>query len=252
MKRVLLALALVAVAPAYGAPAPALRVCAEPGNMPLSNERGEGLENRLARLVAADLHERLEVTWWAQRRGYLRHTLKAHKCDVILGVPADADKVLTTRPYYRSTYVFVTRADAEPITSFDDERLRTWRVGVPLVGDDGANPPPVHALSARGIVDNLVGFHVYAGPLVPLEALAQGKLDVAIAWGPFAGWYVRHARVPLRLTPTPSEDRGLPMTFAIAMGVRKDDQALRERLDAVLVRRRADIERLLDDYGVPR
>jgi quinoprotein dehydrogenase-associated probable ABC transporter substrate-binding protein len=262
---VLLVLALVVHdrgAARAASPQRVLRVCADPANLPFSNQREQGFENRLAHLLADELHARLETTFWAERRGHIRMTLKAHRCDVILGIPAGSEMVLTTRPYYRSTYVFVTRRGAAvPPTSFDDARLRTWRVGVPLVGDDGANPPPVHALSARGIVDNLRGFHVYGEgrrdqdpPLALLDALARGELDVAIAWGPFAGWYARHptVRAPLVITPVPAQDHGLDMTFAIALGVRKDDTALRDELDAALARRARDIDRLLDAYGVPR
>ena len=140
----------------------ALRVCADPNNLPFSNQRGEGFENRLASLIARDLHARVEYTWWAQRRGFVRNTLKTGSCDVIMGVPATMDMVLHTAPYYRSTYVFVTRRTRGIVVrSLDDPVLRRVRVGVQLIGDDGANTPPAHALARRGIVQNVRGYTVY-------------------------------------------------------------------------------------------
>ena len=133
-----------------GRSADALRVCADPNNLPFSNNRGEGFENRIAVLIARDLGTRVEYTWWAQRRGFVRNTLNAGSCDVILGVPTGYGMVRTTRPYYRSTYVFVTRRDRGlHISSLDDPALRTLRVGVHLIGDDYANSPAAHSLAPR-------------------------------------------------------------------------------------------------------
>jgi mxaJ protein len=237
---------------------PPLRVCADPNNLPFSNARGEGFENALAALLGRELHRPVHYTWWAQRRGFLRNTLLARSCDLVMAVPAGLEMVRTTRPYYRSSYVFVTRPGRPALRSFDDPRLGALKVGVPLVGDDGVNPPPAHALARRGIVDNVVGFSVYGDyredspPLRILEALAAGQIDVAVVWGPLAGGYARSRRVPLRLTPTPARDDGLPLAFDIALGVRKDDRPLQEELDAILERRRAAIDKLLGDAGVPR
>jgi mxaJ protein len=173
-----------------------LRVCADPNNLPFSNERGEGFENRIAAVVADQLHAELHTTWWAQRRGFLRNTLGAGRCDVVAGTLTGLDMLRTTSPYYRSGYVFVTRAaDGLDIASLDDPRLHTLRVGVQLIGDDGMNTPPAHALSKRGITGNVRGYTVYgdyaqaspAGRIV--AAIAQGEVDVAIVWGPFAGYF---------------------------------------------------------------
>jgi ABC-type amino acid transport substrate-binding protein len=134
--------------PHFERPAGVLRVCADPNNLPFSNERGEGFENKLAEMLAADLGAELRYTWWAQRRGFFRNTLRAGSCDVVLGVPAGFELALTTSPYYRSTYAFVSRKDRHlGVRSFDDEALRRLKVGVQLVGDDGANTPPAHALA---------------------------------------------------------------------------------------------------------
>jgi mxaJ protein len=237
---------------------PVLRICADPNNMPFSSERTKGFELEIAELVAEDLGARLETTWWPQRRGFFRQTLGANACDVVIGVPKALDAAKTTKPYYRSTYVFVTRVDVGPISSFDDVRLRTLRVGVPVGGDDGYNPPPAHALARRGIVENVHGYSLFGDyatddpPLAILRALDAHEIDVAIVWGPFAGWYARK-RADLLVTKAAVETDGtLPLAYSIAMGVRRKDDSLRAQLDDVLERRRADIDAILDHYGVPR
>ncbi|HMH55230.1 MAG TPA: transporter substrate-binding domain-containing protein, partial [Gemmatimonadales bacterium] len=155
-----LLLALLGCGPAPK-PARELRVCADPNNLPFSNQRREGFENRLADLIAGELGDTVRYTWQPQRRGFLRNTLNANACDVVMGMPLGSDRVLTTRPYYRSSYVFVSRKDRHlRVRSLDDPVLRKLRIGVQLVGDDYANTPPVHALSRRGIVKNLVGYSV--------------------------------------------------------------------------------------------
>jgi mxaJ protein len=238
-----------------------LRVCADPNNLPFSNARGEGFENEIAKLVASDLHERLEYIWWAQRRGYVRNTLSANKCDVWVGVASGMGPVLTTQPYYRSTYVFMTRAsDPIRIASFNDPVLKHVRIGVQLVGDDGANTPPAHALSRRHIISNVRGYHLesdYRQPNPPsriLEALARHDIDVAVVWGPLGGYFAKREAVPLRVTAVaPQIDLPfLPFVFDISMGARRSDSLLVRRLDSVIVRRRPDIDRILASYGVPR
>lgn len=237
----------------------ALRVCADPNNLPFSNSKEEGFENRIAEILAEEMGRRVEYTWMAQRRGFIRNTLNAQLCDVIVGIPSSVDMLLTTRPYYRSTYVFVTKRDAPRVASFDDPRLRTMRIGVHLVGDDGANSPPVHALTQRGVVGNLVGFTVYgdyAQPNPParlVEAVARDDVDIAVAWGPLAGWVAKHSAVPLTIVPvSPQIDLPfLPHVYDISMGVRRTDVALRDTLEAVIVRRRGDIDAVLSRYGVP-
>ena len=246
--------------PAPRGPA-SLKVCADPNNLPFSNQRREGFENRIAELLGTELGEHVEYTWWAQRRGFIRNTLNEGLCDVIIGIPAHADMVLTTAPYYRSSYVFVTRKDrALTIQSFDDPRLRTLRIGVPVVGDDYASTPPLHALTRRNLIRNVVGYSVYGNYATPnpparlVDAVAAGDVDVAIAWGPLAGYVARHSRVPLVLTPVvPSPDlRLVPFAYDIAMGVRRGDRALRARLDSIIARRRPAIDSILAAFGVPR
>jgi mxaJ protein len=243
------------------ASAPAeLRFCADPNNLPFSNQKLEGFENRIAAWIAKDLGATPKFVWWAQRRGFFRNTLQAGLCDVVVGVPFRFERALTTKPYYRSTYVFVRRADsAADVRSFDDPALKTLRVGVQLAGDDGANTPPAHALSRRGIVQNVRGFTLYGDyaqdspPARIVDAVANGDVDVAVVWGPLAGYFAKRERVPLVLTPvSPAIDLPfLPFVFDIAVGVRRGDDALRDRIEESLDRRAPEIRALLDRYGVP-
>jgi len=242
-------------------PRSVLRVCADPNNLPFSNQRGEGFENKIAALVARDLRADLRYTWWAQRRGFVRHTLGAGECDALMGAPAHYGRVLTTAPYYRSSYVFVSRRDRRlGLRSFDDPRLRGLRIAVQMIGDDYANSPPAHALARRGIVTNVAGYMVYgdyARPSPPariVEAVVRGEVDVAVVWGPLAGYFAQRSATALDVVPvSPALDPpALPMTFDIAMGVRRGDAALRVRLDDVLRRHRGEIDAILAAYGVPR
>ena len=237
----------------------AFRVCADPNNLPFSNERGEGFENRIAALLAHDLGERVEYTWWAQRRGFARNTLNAGSCDVILGVPVGYGMARTTRPYYRSTYVFVTRRDRDlRITSLDDPVLRKLRIGVHLIGDDYANSPAAHSLARRGMTSNVVGYTLYGDyaqanpPARLIDAVEKGDVDVAVAWGPLAGYFAKRSSVPLDLSPvSPQQDGVMQYAFDIAMGVRRRDSTRSSVLNAELTRRQADIDRILGDFGVP-
>jgi mxaJ protein len=238
-----------------------LRVCADPNNLPFSNQQQQGFENAIAAVIAEALHAELTYTWWAERRGFIRNTLNAGRCDLIAGVPAKLERLRTTTPYYRSSYVFATRReDGLDIASLDDPQLARLKVGVQIVGDDGANTPPVHALNRRGIVDNLRGYSLYGDYGRPdpaaaiMDALKRGEIDVAVVWGPFAGYYARRHPNLIAMHPvSPSLDPpGLPMTFAIAMGVRKGDDALYRDVEAALTSQRHRIESILDRFGVPR
>jgi len=237
-----------------------LRVCADPNNLPFSNDGREGFENRIAEIVARDLGRPLEYFWMPQRRGFIRNTLKADRCDLVMGVPATSDALQPTRPYYRSTYVFVSRRDrALRVTSFDDPRLGTLVIGVQVTGDDYANPPAAQALASRGIVSNVRGFTVYGDYSRPnpasglIDAVARGDVDVAVAWGPLAGYFAAREPVPLEIAPVlPDADGGLVrFAFDIAMGVRRGDATLAAAVDRVIARRRAEIRRVLREYGVP-
>ncbi|HEU4699153.1 MAG TPA: substrate-binding domain-containing protein [Gemmatimonadales bacterium] len=240
-----------------------LRVCADPNNLPFSNARGEGFENRLAELVARELGATVRYTWWAQRRGFARNTLNARVCDLVMGVPSSYELAWPTRPYYRSTYVFVVRKDRGlRVRSFDDAVLRRpgLRIGVQVIGDDYANTPPAHALARRGLGDHVVGYTVYgdyAQPNPParvVEAVARGEVDVAVVWGPLAGYFAPRQPVSLELTPVaPQIDPPfLPFVFDIAMATRRGDSTFRGQLERILVARRPAIDSILAEYGVPR
>jgi mxaJ protein len=266
MRRLLLSIAVLAsTVAAAGCPSrpakPSLRVCADPNNLPFSNRAGGGFENRIAELLAADRHATLEYTWWAQRRGFVRNTLAAGTCDVLVGVPSAFDPVATTRPYYRSSYVFVSKRDRTlDLHSFDDPRLPGLRIGVQMIGDDFANTPPAHALARRGMTRNVVGYPVYGDYAQPsplstiVSAVDHGDVDAAIVWGPAAGYFARdsHGRLVLSAVSPERDSPSLPFVFDISMGVRRGDAALQAELDDFLVRRRADITAILDSYGVPR
>ena len=240
--------------------AAALAVCADPNNLPFSNDKLEGFENKLAQLVAHDMGVPVRYTWLPQRRGFVRNTLRAHRCDVIMGVPSSFELARPTVPYYRSTYVFVYRTDRHyRLQSFDDPRLKRLRIGVHVIGDDYTNVPPVAALAQRHIIRNVVGYSIYGDysrpnpPADLIAALVKDDVDVAIAWGPLAAYFARQASVALEVVPvSPQIDVPfLPFVFDISMAVRRGDDSLRAHLDAVLARRRADIRHLLESYGVP-
>lgn len=238
----------------------ALRVCADPNNLPFSNDRGEGFENRIAALVAREMRRPLTYVWMPQRRGFLRNTLTANRCDVVVGVPTQLDMLRTTRPYYRSAYVFVSRRDRQlHLRSFDDPRLAKLRIGIQITGDDYANPPAAQALASRRIIDNVRGYTVYGDYSRPnpprglIDAVADGRVDVAVAWGPLAGYFAQREPVPLELLPVPQADETAFVRFAfdISMGVRKEDAALAQTLNAIIARRQHEIRRILLSYGVP-
>ncbi|MGI4880200.1 MAG: quinoprotein dehydrogenase-associated putative ABC transporter substrate-binding protein, partial [Janthinobacterium lividum] len=200
-----------------------LTVCADPNNLPFSNRAGEGFENRIAALIAKSMNADINYVWWAQRRGYVRNTLGEAKCDLWPGVATGVDSVTTTKPYYRSSYVFVTRAD-KPLAglSFDDARLRAAKVGVQMVGNDASNTPPAHAMSRRGMTDNVRGFMLYGDyakpnpPAAIIDAVASGDVDVAIVWGPLGGYFAARSPIKLRVEPVTEQFDGPAWPMACA------------------------------------
>jgi len=238
-----------------------LRVCADPNNLPFTNRRLQGFENELAALVARDMVATVRYTWWAERRGFIRNTLNAGLCDVVMGVPSSFDLARVTRPYYRSTYVFLSRKDRRlGVRTFDDPVLRHLKIGVQIIGDDYANSPPAHAFTKRGIVGNLIGYTVYGDyredspPARIVRAVAAGDVDLAVVWGPLAGYFAPRQRVPLQMVPvSPQIDLPfLPFVYDISMAVRRSDAALQQELDGILEKRRPEIDAILGRFGVPR
>jgi mxaJ protein len=253
----------------HGAASPAnrdgvrtLRIGADANNLPFTNDRLEGMENRIAAMLAKDLKVELNYVWRAQRRGFFRHALKERECDVVLAAPSGFDLGLTTKPYYRSSYAFVHRKSPalEGLRSLDDPRLKQLKIGIQLVGDDGANAPPAHALGARGLGANLVGYTVLGdyrdqNPAARvMKGLLDGEVDVAVAWGPVAGYFAAKADKDLVVTPV-AEDvdplTKLPMTFDICMAVPRGEMKLRDELNAAIERRRDEVRRVLREFHVP-
>ncbi len=235
-----------------------LRVCADPNNLPYSNEHGQGFENKLAQLLASSLDMTLEYTWWAQRKSFVRNSLNEGRCDVLMEVPSSLDSVEATRPYYRSSYVFVSRRDRDlQIKSLADPRLATWRIGIHVVGDDYA--PPASALAARGITQKISGFSLFGayGESDPsrkiIDAVERGAVDLAIVWGPIAGYFAKSAASPLVIQPVlPPAMNGIPFVFDMSIGVRKGDNARKAMLEAALTKDSAQIAAILAEYGVPQ
>lgn len=234
-----------------------LRVCADPNHLPYSNDAGDGFENEIAALLAETLGRELQMTWWPARRGFLRSTLNAGRCDLVVGVPATMDAVATTEPYYRSCYVFVHRPASTPLSGeLSDPALRALRIGVHLVGDDYQNSPPAHALTAHGLVERVVGYSAYgdygeASPLrQPVDAVAKGEIDTALLWGPIAGYFAKEQGLlvtPARVAATAAH----PFAYDIAIGTRRDDTALRDEIGRALLAQRTAIGAILTRFGVP-
>jgi mxaJ protein len=255
-----LGMALVLLASCDLIPQRTITACADPNNLPFSNQAGQGFENKLAHMIASDLHAKLDYVWWAQRRGYVRNTLGERKCDFWPGIGSNVEMVATTRPYYRSTYMFVSRESANlKGLTLDDPRLRKLKIGVQMVGNDATNTPPAHALASRGIIANVRGYMLYGDyskPNPPAEivrAVERGDVDVALVWGPLAGYFAAQSPVPLRLEPvTPwMADMEYPMQFDISVGVQNGNDRLLKEIDQILQRRQGEIRKLLADYHVP-
>jgi mxaJ protein len=250
-------LLIFAALPCMAANQGVFRVCADPNNLPFSNQQGQGFENKIAELLSSALNEKLEYTWWSERKSFVKNSLNEGKCDAVLGIPTTLDSVTATRPYYRSTYVFVSRQDRNlHIASLNDPQLARLRIGIHVVGEDYA--PPAVALARRGITQNIVPFSLFASfgepnpPRKLIDAVDQGAVDVAIIWGPFAGYFAKCEKAPLDIVPvSPAMYLGVPFTYSISAGVRKGDDALRAELDQVLVRESAAIQQILSDFGVP-
>ncbi|MCY4636142.1 MAG: quinoprotein dehydrogenase-associated putative ABC transporter substrate-binding protein [Acidobacteria bacterium] len=244
-----------APAPSTGAvlaQSPELRVCGDPDNLPYSNERLEGFENRIAAVVAADLGATPVYAWWPHQRGLVRNTIDAGTCDVIFGVPEGLDFVLWTKPYYRSSYVMAYRGDrGYAFQSLDAPELQELRIGVHV------NTPPEESLARRGLLDNVSTYSLFFDPRGDrdrprklLDDLVTGTVDVAVAWGPLAGYAAATSSTPLELVPLEDEP-GVPLSFDISMGVAKGNDELKDRLETAIDRRRTEILAILEEYGVP-
>jgi mxaJ protein len=235
-----------------------LRVCADPDNLPLSNQKGEGFEQKIAELVAKEWNAKIGYAWWPVRRGFFARALNGRYCDIAIQAPAEFDMAGVTRPYFRSGYVFITRKDRGlDIRSLADPRLKRLKIGVNILNSDAENTPPAMALSRYGVVGNLTGYPTFYTDSVRPEdivtAVARKEVDVAIAWGPLAGYFAAKSPVPLLLQPLAERDSltDFPFRFSIGMGVRRRDRALRDSLQTVLDQRAPQIQAILKEYNVP-
>ena len=229
-----------------------LRVCADPDSMPYSRQDESGFENRIATLAADELSATLVYTWYPQHRGFIRTTFGANRCDIWMGVPTGIEGMLTTKPYYRSTYVFVF-SERKPLVSFDQPNLKDLRIGLQVPGDDLVATPPGYALASRGAADNVSAFTVLGKGTSAeriIDAIADGRLDAGVVWGPQAAFFARQRKLEIMPASAPS-GVPLPFTYSISIGVRSGETALRDELDALIAARRLEINRILADYAVP-
>ncbi len=231
-----------------------LRVCADPNNLPFSNEKGEGFENKIAEYLAKKINKELAYAFYPGATGFVRNTLNAHLCDVILGIPQGNDLVQPTNPYYRTTYAIVTRAgsELEGLTTLDDPRLKSKQHRIGLV----ANTPPGNILAKEGLMSAvkpyplMVDTRFDSSSATMIRDLEAGEIDVALLWGPIAGYYVKNAKTKLNLAPI-QETAGTRMAFRVAFGVRHSDQIWKRDLNQFIGQNKSELEKILIDYGVP-
>lgn len=234
-----------------------LRVCADPNNLPVSDSMNGGVENKIAQLIADTWHSKLEYVWWRQGFGYFMRGLNGLYCDVEISAPEGIDIVATTRPYYRSSYVFVYRKDSGlNITSLDDSVLKRLKIGINMIGSDGDASPPAEALKSHGVVGNLVGFSTFFSdihrPQDVIDAVVDKKVDVAIVWGPIAGYFGAKAKAPLVMNPITSDPKtGIPFAYSIAMATGRRNKALRDSLQTFIDQNQDKIDGILRSFGVP-
>src|SRR6202044_1657732 len=230
-----------------------LRVCADPRNLPFSNEQDEGFENRIVELLATKLDKKLAYVWYPQATGFVRNTLGAHRCDLIPGFPQGDELVQSTNPYYRTAYALVIRPGTglDDLDALTDPRLKAKRIGIV------AGTPPATYLAVNGLMPKakpyplVVDTRVDSSAQAMMRDLAGGEIDVGVLWGPLAGYYAKQANPPMRVVLLLKETGGPPLAFRIAMGVRAADQNWKRQLNKLIAENRTEINRLLLDFGVP-
>jgi quinoprotein dehydrogenase-associated probable ABC transporter substrate-binding protein len=229
------------------------RACGDPRNLPFSNDKGEGFENKLAELFAAKLGKKLSYTYVPQATGFVRMTLGSYRCDVIIGFPQGDDQAQGTVPYYRTTYALVTKPGSglEDVTAIDDPRLKGKRIGVV------AKTPPSTNMAANGLLGQAKSYPLFidtradSSAQAMMDDLARGEIDCGILWGPMAGYFGRQADPPLVVVPLVKETRGPPLIFRIGMAVRPADQELKRTLNKLIMENQAEINKLLISYNIP-
>jgi len=230
------------------------RVCDDPHNLPYSNEKLEGFENKIASLFAEKLDKPLAYTFYPNTTGFVRNTLNAFRCDVVMGIPQGDDIVQSTNPYYRTAYAIVVKkgTDLENVETLEDEKLKGKKIGIV------AGTPPATNLAINGLIANAKPYPLvvdtrYDTPTTDMiEDLKKGAIDVAVLWGPIAGYFARHsAETPLVVTPLIKEKIGPRMIFRVGMGVRHSDQNWKRDLNKLIAQNKTEIDKILTDYGVP-
>jgi quinoprotein dehydrogenase-associated probable ABC transporter substrate-binding protein len=229
-----------------------LRVCADPHNMPLSTEQGEGFENKLAELLAEKLGKRLAYTWYPAAPGFVRNTLGARKCDVMMGMPQGDDLVQVTNPYYRTAYSLLFEGhDLDGVETLGDPRLKGKRIGI-VAGTPPGNNMVVNGLMAKAKPYPLVvDTRVDSSAAAMVRDLGTGEIDAGILWGPMAGYYARQASPAATVVPLVKETTGPRLVYRIAMGVRFTDQEWKRQLNRIIQENQGAINRVLLSFGVP-
>jgi len=231
-----------------------LRVCADPNNMPFSNEKGEGFENKLAELIAQKLDARLEYSWFAEATGYVPNTMGREACDLVMGYAQGTGLIEDTNPYYHTSYVLIYRQDDASLQGIDrlsDPRLKGKRIGL------FARTPPASILAMNGLVANAKPFEINADDsasqvtMTMIDELASGDLDAALLWGPVAGYYAERASVPLKLVPLVKENAGPSTIYGITMGLRPNEPQWKHTINKLIVDNQSEINLLLQSYNVP-
>ena len=229
------------------------RVCADPRDMPYSNTKGEGFENKIANLLAKALHKSVAYTWYPNAPGFVRKTLALYKCDIIMGVPQGDDIVQVTNPYYRSVYalVFKTGHELDGVDTLADPRLKGKRIGI-IAGTPPASYLVLDHLMEKAKPYPLVVDTRYSSSAAKMmHDLVAGDIDVGVLWGPLAGYYAKHADVPIKVVPLLKEKNGPHMSYRIGMGVRYSDQIWKRQLNRLLRKEQPAITAMLLSYGVP-
>ncbi len=225
------------------------RVCADARNLPFSNEKGEGFENKLAELLAAKLGKSLSYTWYPNSMGFVRNTLGSYRCDVIMGFPQGDDIAQITNPYYATAYALVYKPGAglDGVSSLYDPRLKDKRIGIV------AGTPPSSAMIANGLMARakpyplVIDTRVDSSAREMIEDIESGTVDAGVLWGPMAGYYAMHSNPKLAVAPL----TGPHMSFRIGMAVRHQDQEFKRLLNRLIQENQTDIDALLASYGVP-
>ena len=229
------------------------RACGDPRNLPFSNEKGEGFENKLAELLAAKLGKKLSYAYYPQATGFVRMTLGSFRCDVIMGFPQGDDQAQLTIPYYRTTYALITKQGSglEDVATIGDPRLKDKRIGIV------ARTPPSTVMAMNGLLARAKSYPLFidtradSSAQAMLDDLARGDIDCGILWGPMAGYYAARANPPLVVVPLVKETMGAPMTFRIGMAVRPSDQEWKRTLNRLIKENQAEINKLLISYNIP-